>query len=124
MKRILAFASVFALLAVGVFGQTPRNPTAIAFTSVDHDLAAVTGYEVDIVRSSDNVTVQTLNVAKSTTTKLPTGEIRVTLNVQPIAFGQYRVVVRTVAGTLESDNSLPSDMWERVPGAPSKPAVQ
>lgn len=124
MKQfVLALGLVLA--ASTAYAQTPpvKNPTAIQFTSADHNLTAVTGYEVDIVRS-DAVVLQTLQVAKTSTTTLPDGSIRVPLNVQPIAFGTYTVVVRTVAGAIKSDSSVPSDPWERVPGRPGKPTVQ
>lgn len=126
MKRvILAIVAVLALASSAAAQTTIKNPTAIAFTSADHDNPAVTGYEVDIITTTATPTVvQTIAIAKASTTKLATGEIKVTLNVQPIAFGSYRFVARTVAGTLKSDNSVPSDTWDRAPGAPSKPTPQ
>lgn len=123
MRRVLAAVGFLMALAFITDAQAlVKNPTAITFTSVDHTHAEVTGYEVDIVRAG--VVVQTLNVAKSATTVLPNGDIRVAVNVQPISFGTYTFVARTVAGAVKSVNSTPSDTWERAPGAPSKPGVQ
>lgn len=125
MKKV-AFTLTLALLSITAFAQVPaiKNPSAIIFTSADHDNAAVTGYEIDILNGTTNALVQTLNIAKTATTKLPTGEIRVNVNVQPVAFGSYTFVARTIAGAIESVNSVESDLWERVPGAPSKPISQ
>lgn len=123
--RIFGGLLLVWLVMIGVGNaQTPpvRNPTGAQFTSPDH--ATVTGYEIDIIRVADNSLVQTITIAKSATTVLATGEISVTLNVQPIAFGEYRCVARAVAGTMKSDNSTPSDIWNRVPGPPSKPVMK
>lgn len=123
-----AVLGIIAILATATFvlAQIPpvKNPTAVSFTSVDHANAAVTGYEVDIVVNSTNAVLQTIAVAKSATTVLTNGDIRIGLNVQPIAFGTYRIVVRTIAGTVRSSDSVSSDPFERSPGAPSKPVVQ
>jgi hypothetical protein len=124
-----AVAVVALALAALTYGgvaeaQTPpvKNPTAVTFTSVDH--AALTGYEVDFVRASDGTVIQTLTVAKAATTVLTNGDVRISYNVQPVAFGTYTLRVRAVAGALSSSNSPNSDPWERVPGAPSKGVVQ
>ena len=125
MKHIvLSFVALFLFVGVAQAQVPPvKNPTAISFNSVDHNVATVTGYEVDILNGT--TVIQTINVPKADTTVLVGGAIRVTLNVQPITFGtNYRFVVRTVAGTIESVDSTPSDVWERVPGQPSKPVVQ
>ena len=130
--RAVGLAGMFtlgvAILVLGTCGvasaQVPavKNPSALTFTSADHANAAVTGYEVDILNGA--TVVQTLVIAKSATTVLPNGDVKVTLNVQPIAFGTYKLQVRTVAGAVKSDNSVASDDWVRSPGAPSKPIVQ
>lgn len=104
------------------YSQTVNNPTAVEFTSPDHNVAETTGYEIDIVQGS--TVVQTLTVAKANTTVLSNGDIHVNVSVQPIKFGTYTVVVRTIAGSLKSSNSLASDPWNRVPGAPGKPIVK
>jgi len=123
--RSALLVCVLALCAVTTSAQTPvKNPTAIWFNSADHDLAAVTGYEVDFLNATTSAVVQTVSVAKASTTKQADGSIRVTMNVQPVAFGTYRFVARTVAGAIKSDNSLATEVWERSPGAPSKPTVQ
>lgn len=95
-----------------------KNPTAVEFMSADH--AAVTGYEVDILTGTTVLT--TLSLGKGA---LAGGIVTLPLNVQPIAFGTYTLRVRAVASpTLKSENSVVSDPWDRVPGAPSKPTIK
>jgi hypothetical protein len=50
-----------------ISAQTPpvKNPTALTFTSVDHNNTSVTGYEVDILNGVS--VIQTLNIGKSAT---------------------------------------------------------
>ena len=125
MIRKLKYTVLFLILGVVLVAQTPvKNPTVLTFTSPDHDNTLVTGYELDIVNSTTLAVVQTLNVPKSSTTKLPNGDIRIGLNVQPVNFGSYKIIARTVTATVKSDNSVPSDTWERAPGPPSKPIPQ
>jgi hypothetical protein len=112
-------------VAVAAEAQTApvKNPRAVLFDSPDHNLPELTGYEVDILSPAGAV-VQTISVAKAATTLVGT-DVRVDINVQPVTFGTYTVVVRAVAsGGVKSPNSLPSDAWERSPGPPGKPRVQ
>lgn len=95
--------------------SAPKNPSGLAFICPDH--ATDDGHEVDIVRESDGVVIQTLSIGDPVINAQ--GEVELSLNVQPIAFGSYRFVARAVAGTITSDNSLPSALWERAPGKPS-----
>lgn len=97
----------------------PRNITAVTFECPDHDRD--TGHEVDIVRVSDGVVIQTIQGGDPAADA--NGDVTIKLNVQPVAFGAYRVVVRAMAGALRSVNSEASEVWERVPGAPLKPRV-
>jgi len=92
-----------------------KNPRGVGFTCPDHALD--NDHEIDIIRASDGSLVQTILGGDPPADA--TGEVVVMVNVQPIAFGQYRFVVRAVAGTLKSDNSAASPIWERAPGAPS-----
>lgn len=126
MKHALLAIAALVVLAAPVAAQTtpPRNPTAIAFTSEDHDNPELTGYEVDFVRNVDQVVVQTVVVPKASSTRLSTGEIGVTVNVQPTAFGTYTFTVRAVAGAVKSGTSLPSEVWQRAPGAPGRPLIR
>jgi hypothetical protein len=95
-----------------------KNPNAVEFTSADH--ATITGYEVDIL--SGATVISTLVLGKGT---LAGGIVTLPLNVQPIAFGTYTLRIRAVASaTLKSENSVPSDPWDRVPGPPSKPTIK
>lgn len=118
MRRLLPF--LFLLLAAPAFAQTPvKNPRGLGFQSADH--ARVDRYEIDIVPAAGGAVVQTITVQKADTAQdSTTQEITLTLNVQPIAFGQYRFVARAVAGTVASDNSDPSAVWERAPGKPTQ----
>jgi hypothetical protein len=97
-----------------------RNPSGLCFTSADH--ANVTAYEIDIVKTSDGAVLQTITVPKTSTTMVGT-EVRVDVNVQPVAFGTYTFRARAVVNTVKSTDSVPSDQWDRAPGQPSKPKV-
>jgi len=109
------------LLSSALLAQVPalKNPTGVTFLSPDH--ATVTGYEIDIL-STTGAVVQTLVMGRGT--QDAQGVVTLTLAVQPIAFGTYTLRIRAVAGTSKSDNSPPSDPWERVPGSPSKPTTK
>jgi len=117
-----ATASVVAswcLVAVPASGQLVRNPTAVLFTCPDH--ARDTDHEIDIVRESDGAVMQTILGGDPPEVN---GEVVVVMNVQPIAYGAYRVVVRAVAGVFTSDNSDPSPLWERTPAQPTTVRAQ
>jgi len=91
------------------------NPSGVAFTCPDHDQD--TEHEIDIVRDADGVVIATVLGGDPPVTTA--GEVVITLNVQPIAFGDYRFIARAVAGGLRSVNSAPSAIWHRRPGAPT-----
>jgi hypothetical protein len=110
-----------ALLAAALLqGATVKNPTMLEFECPDHALDDQ--HEFDIVRVSDGAVIQTLQLGDPAADA--TGLVRVSINVQPIAFGEYVGRVRAVAGTLKSGNSADSNRWERVPGAPSRVAAK
>lgn len=130
--RLSFIVITFSLLFVGkTLAQTANNPTAVEFQSPDHSDPAVTGYELDLKACTSPTTctnvIQTITISKANVT-LVTGTnpqvYRATINVQPITFGSYVGVMRTVAGTIKSSDSAPSDTFNRVPGAPSKPAFK
>lgn len=118
LRFVLIVAALLALPAAAhAQSTTTKNPTTVQFVvSTDH--ATVTSYELDLVRASDNAVVQTLNLGKPSPDATNTAQV--TINVQPIAFGTYYGVMRSVAGSLKSANSAPSNQFERAPGAPSK----
>ena len=115
MRYLLAI--LLLLVPVSSMAQVPpvKNPTGLEFTCPDH--TTDTGHEVDIIDSSGTV-VQTLTVGDPPEVL---GKVTVSLNVQPISFGTYTFKVRATAGALESEDSVASDPWERVPGRPGKP---
>ena len=121
MKKLLLFA-LFALLPAAAAAQTVppdvKNPSAVTFTpSADH--AAITGYELDIIKPDGVTVLQTLNVGKPTPDA--TNTCTAPINVQPIAFASgYSVRVRAIAGTSKSDDAISLNKFERAPGAPSK----
>lgn len=125
MKRTILMVLLVLFGAAAAQAQTPpvKNPRGVQFTSVDHNNASTTGYELDIKAEATGTVIQTLAVTKANTIVLPNGDIQINVNVQPIAFGDYRFVARTVAGTIKSADSVPSDVWTRAPGAPGKPVV-
>ena len=119
--KIILMLSLGLLIPSLAAAQAPvKNPSGVAFLCPDH--ATDDGHEVDIIRESDGVVIQTLAVGDPPLNAQ--GEVEVAINVQPVAFGQYRFTVRAVAGTLKSVNSVLSDLWERVPGQPSKPVLR
>ncbi len=108
----------FALLQVPA---DVNNPSKVAFT-VSSDHAAVTGYELDILRPDGSV-LQTLNLGKPTPDGA--GNVEAPLNVQPVTFGKgYSVQVRAVANDAFSDNVRSENKFNRVPGGPTKPVVK
>lgn len=120
MKSWLMFV-VIVLCATAAHAQTREiNPTRVIFSCADnHDQH--TSHEVDILRV-DGTVLQT--VILGTAPPDASGDVTLTINVQPIAFGTYTVRVRAVAGGVKGADSLPSNVWDRVPGAPGKPKVQ
>lgn len=120
MKKfsLSAMALVVGVLPVGA-QEIIRNPNAIIFTcSEDHALH--TAHEVDLVDEGGKV-VQTITFG--TVAPDANGEVTFRVNVQPVAFGRYVGRVRAVAGTIKSDVSETSNLWERAPGQPGKPRV-
>lgn len=108
------------LLLVGLLQVPPvANPRAVTFQCPDH--AQDTGHEVDI-RDSTGAVIQTLQGGDPPADA--NGDVTIPINVQPITFGTYTIVVRAVAGSLKSADSVASDAWTRVPGAPAKPVVK
>jgi len=104
-------------VALNMFQAPPpakKNPTVLVFACADHDRDDQ--HEVDIVRDSDGQVIQTLLVGDPPAAS--NGDVEVNVNVQPVAFGRYHFVARSVAGSLKSNNSTPSEVWERGPVAP------
>jgi hypothetical protein len=133
MKIRSALFLLSLLFAVPTFAQNVKNPSVAEFNSPDHGNTAVTGYELDINVSTPTgagAVIQTITVPKANVVLVSgvvgeaTALYRVSINVQPVAFGTYVSAMRTVAGAIKSDNSPLSNIWDRSPGAPSKPAVK
>lgn len=117
--------TILVLFTTPAMAQTPppdvNNPTAVEFTvSTDH--AAITSYEMDILRP-DGTVLQTINLGKPTPDASNT--VRADLNVQPVAFGTgYTVRVRAIAGTAASDYTDSINKFNRVPGKPGQPVLR
>ncbi len=115
--KLLVF--LFLIVPAIAFSQAVvKNPTLLTFTSIDW--ATIDRHEMDIVRTSDNQIVQTLVDNAPYTSQ----DINVGINVMPVAFDEYFFVARACAGIKCSVDSDPSNLWERVPGKPSKPDAQ
>ena len=105
-----------------------QNPTLIAFTpSPDH--ANIAAYQVIIMQGA--TVVQTLDIGKpnpcaaSCPAGVAVGEASAVINVQPINFGSYTIVMKAVAQGITGPASTPTDPWERAPGPPGgKPKVR
>jgi hypothetical protein len=104
---------MFAELALVALLQVPAivNPSKLGFTCPDHDQD--TQHEVDIINVETGQVVGDPPADAS-------GEVIVTLNIQPIKFGAKRFQIRAVAGAEKSENSPLSDVWRRSPGSPGK----
>lgn len=117
--RIKLLVFLFLIVPVIAFSQVVvKNPTLLTFTSVDWE--TIDRHELDIARTSDNQIIQTLIDNGPYSSQ----DISVGINVMPVAFGQYVFVARACIATLCSVDSDPSNLWERVPGKPSKPDPQ
>lgn len=121
MRAVCSIVVLVLVLNTFVYAQPlVKNPSAVAFNCPDH--ASDDQHELDIIRVSDGVVVQTLLGGDPPLNAA--GEVEITVNVQPVSFGQYRFVARAVAGALKSNDSLPSAVWERAPGPPSNVTVR
>ena len=120
----LALTAFVLLLPAPASAQVPadvNNPSKVTFT-VSSDHAAVTGYELDILRPDGSV-LQTLNLGKPTPDGA--GTVEAPLNVQPVTFGKgYAVQVRAVANEALSDNVVSENKFNSLPGGPAKVAVR
>jgi hypothetical protein len=98
-----------------------KNPRSVEFQCPDHDKD--TGHDLELRDASGTVLAV-----------IPLGDpvmgadcwVVAPINVQPIDFsvGNTAVTRSTYEGGISSVNSEVSNVWERVPGAPSKPRVQ
>lgn len=130
MRVLLAIVALLFLTAAPAWAQSApiQNPSLIVFTpSPDH--ATISSYQVVILDAKD-AAVQTLDIGKpnpcsaSCPAGVAVGEASAAINVQPVAFGRYTVVMKSVGGGITGPASPPSDVWERAPGSPSKPKVR
>lgn len=120
MKTLFILLAL-ALSVASAGAQTiVKNPTKAIFNP-GPDNALITSYEIDIIKT-DGTVAQTLSFPKQAVDA--NGEVTLSINVQPVAFGDYTAVVRNVFGAYKSINSAPSDLWQRVPGQGGKPKMQ
>ncbi len=96
-----------------------KNPSEVSFVCPDH--AQDSGHEVDIINAG-GVVIQTIQGGDPPADA--NGIVTIPLNLQPVAFGAYTIRVRATASLVKSTDSDASNIWERVPGAPSKPVVK
>lgn len=112
------------LSPVLVHGQTkPPNPRTLEFTpSVDH--ASATSYRLGYFLPGATEPVQVVDIGKPT----PDAQnvCRATINTQPLGFGlDYTGKLKTIISAgVESEWSEPSNPFDRVPGAPGRPAIK
>ena len=105
--------TVILFLALALAPQTGiiKNPRGLAFVCPDH--ATDTAHEIAIVRESDGAIIQTIQGGDP---PLAGSEVVIMFNVQPIPHGLYRFKARAGDGTVWSEWSELSDLWERAPG--------
>lgn len=106
-----------------------KNPSGVEWTCPDHD--ADTQHELKILRieGANKIIVTTILLGDPVYVDAATKLVRSGLNVQPIAFGDYiatmRVSVPVAGGSPAfSEDSVESNTFARVPGAPSKPIIK
>ncbi len=131
--------ALFLLVAAPALAQAPSpdcdlpapgagnavNPTRVCFQVNDeHDM--LDRYDLDIINPSGTLD-QTINMGLPPAPTTADGTRWVNwnnLNVMPRAFGVgYTSVVRAVAGTAESADSIVSNNWDRAPGRPGGPRI-
>lgn len=115
MRRVfLAFALLSLLFPLGAFAQTVKNPTKAVFT-VSPDHSSVTRYELGFFLPGASSPVQVSDVG----TAAPTGtELERPLPSFPIGV-TYEARIKAWAGTVDSDWSSASNLFNRGPLAPS-----
>jgi hypothetical protein len=113
------------LLAATITAQTPppppppKNPTTIEFSCPDHDRDDQHELKILQVTDTNRVTITTILLGDPPIDPVD-GMVRTTINMQPIAFGTYVSTINASAGPDKSDDSAESNLWQRVPGRPSK----
>jgi hypothetical protein len=117
MKALSTLVAIF--VSSNAWAQQPivKNPDRVQYECLyDHQLH--TGHELDIIRVSDNVVIQTLSLG--TAPPDANGKITHAINVVPVAPTTYYVRMRSLTGAMRSSDSAPSNTWERVPGEPTR----
>ena len=113
--RYLLATVLLVLAAAPAAAQTVLNPTGAEFTlSPDHD--RVTRYEMEILDAVGS-SASTLDLGMPLD---PDGDQTVTviIDLDGIPFGTYTAIVRAYASDVQGEDSSPSDVFARVPGAP------
>jgi P pilus assembly chaperone PapD len=117
------------LPAVGLAQEpaVPVNPTRVEFDCVDHDRD--TQHELKILQTNGTNRVLITTILLGDPAKEPDGKVRTTINVQPIAFGEYvarvnAIAVSSTGATLRSADSEESNVFIRAPGGPGRPTVR
>jgi hypothetical protein len=116
MKKTVLLALLALVLAAPSWAQAPvPNPGKVEYTvSVDH--AALTKYVIGffLPGATDPVQMQDLPIVA------PGADQKVLqpINTTPLGFGTYIAKMRSVAGTVASEWSAPSNELERSPLPP------
>jgi hypothetical protein len=123
MKRIaiVLLASIACLLAFAAIGsaQVVTNPTKIEYT-VSPDHATLTKYIVGYFLPGATDPVQVADLAIATPIA---GVVTQTINATPLGYGTYIAKLKSVAGAVSSDWSLPSNDFTRTPLPPALPPI-
>lgn len=115
MKRFfLTFALLSLLFPVGVMAQTVKNPTKAVFT-VSPDHSSVTRYELGFFLPGATSPVQVNDLGTGAPVA---GELERPLPSFPIGI-TYEAKIKAWAGTVDSDWSGPSNLFNRGPLAPT-----
>lgn len=118
MKRTAIVFLVFALLgfAATATAQTVPNPGHIEYV-VSPDHATLTKYVVGYFLPGATDPVQTADLPISAPDSA--GKVTQPINATPLGYGTYQAKMRSVAGTMASEWSLPSNDFTRVPLPPA-----
>lgn len=116
MKITIITLLMLTFAALPISAQTAVNPRNATWTPAPGDHSQLETYELDLIDSAGAV-IQTLTFDATALVVDAAGEVTVSLNVQPHAFGVYTAEVRGCANGLCGPDSDPTG-WIREPGKP------
>lgn len=115
MKRVILVLVSLLVFAVSASAQAVINPAHVEYTpSADH--ATLTKYVIGYFLSGATDPVQSQDLAVVAPVA---GVITQVINSTPLTFGTYTAKLKSVAGAIEGEWSLPSNGFTRAPLPPT-----